>query len=172
MFGKKDPFKSPRETGGPVVKSGPTRGQNRSRNQDGEWRKKRSDSGSGRKKSGCFFTTAACTYKGLPDDCHELQTLRVFRDTVLMSSAEGRDLVQRYYEVAPSIVERLTDKSDLDDVWRSVQKCVIAISENRHKEAVEIYREMVQRFLNQGLSSCTQPTAPEGRYAGKPASRP
>lgn len=41
---KKKPInKSPKETGGPVVKSGPTRGQNRSRNDDGTWRKKRSD---------------------------------------------------------------------------------------------------------------------------------
>lgn len=39
MFGKKDSSKSPRYTGGPVVKTGPTSGQNRSRNQDGEWRK-------------------------------------------------------------------------------------------------------------------------------------
>ena len=36
---------SPRETGGPVVKTGPTAGQNRSRNKDGRWRKKRSDAG-------------------------------------------------------------------------------------------------------------------------------
>lgn len=35
--------KPPSETGGPVVKTGPTRGENRSRNQDGTWRKKRSD---------------------------------------------------------------------------------------------------------------------------------
>lgn len=36
---------SPRDTGGPVVKTGPTAGQNRSRNKDGTWRKKRSDAG-------------------------------------------------------------------------------------------------------------------------------
>lgn len=36
---------SPKDTGGPVVKTGPTAGQNRSRNKDGTWRKKRSDSG-------------------------------------------------------------------------------------------------------------------------------
>lgn len=41
--------KSPRETGGPVVKTGPTAGQNRSRNKDGEWRRKRSDAGKPRK---------------------------------------------------------------------------------------------------------------------------
>ena len=40
---------SPRETGGPVVKTGPTAGQNRSRNKNGQWRKKRSDAGKSRK---------------------------------------------------------------------------------------------------------------------------
>lgn len=32
---------SPRNTHGPIVKTGPTAGQNRSRNKDGSWRKKR-----------------------------------------------------------------------------------------------------------------------------------
>lgn len=45
MTEKKDYTKSPRETNGPVVQSGPTAGQNRSRNKDGAWRKKRSDAG-------------------------------------------------------------------------------------------------------------------------------
>lgn len=31
--------RSPRETHGPLVKTGPTAGQNRSRNNDGTWRK-------------------------------------------------------------------------------------------------------------------------------------
>lgn len=46
---KKDYRKSPRETGGPIVKSGPTAGQNRSRNSNGQWRAKRSDAGKTRK---------------------------------------------------------------------------------------------------------------------------
>ena len=48
MTEKKDPKKSPKETGGPVVKTGPTAGQNRSRNKDGQWRGKRSDAGTSR----------------------------------------------------------------------------------------------------------------------------
>lgn len=36
---------SPSQTHGPVVKTGPTAGQNRSRNKNGQWRKKRSDAG-------------------------------------------------------------------------------------------------------------------------------
>lgn len=39
---------SPKDTKGPIVKTGPTAGQNRSRNQDGQWRKKRSDTGQSR----------------------------------------------------------------------------------------------------------------------------
>lgn len=46
MSEKKDPKKSPRETNGPVVKTGPTANNNRSRNNDGSWRKKRSDAAS------------------------------------------------------------------------------------------------------------------------------
>jgi len=33
---------------GPIVKTGPTRGQERSRNDDGRWRAKRSDAGTKR----------------------------------------------------------------------------------------------------------------------------
>lgn len=36
---------SPRDTHGPIVKTGPTAGKNRSRNKNGRWRKKRSDAG-------------------------------------------------------------------------------------------------------------------------------
>lgn len=36
---------SPKDTHGPIVKTGPTAGQNRSRNKDGRWRAKRSDAG-------------------------------------------------------------------------------------------------------------------------------
>lgn len=50
MTEKKSVSKSPNQTGGPVVKTGPTAGQNRSRNQDGRWRAKRSDAGISRKQ--------------------------------------------------------------------------------------------------------------------------
>jgi len=48
MSDKKDSSKPPKDTNGPVVKTGPTAGSNRSRNQDGSWRKKRSDTGQSR----------------------------------------------------------------------------------------------------------------------------
>lgn len=42
---KKDYRKSPRDTNGPVVKTGPTAGQNRDRNKDGSWRAKNGSAG-------------------------------------------------------------------------------------------------------------------------------
>ena len=36
---------SPKDTKGPMVKSGPAKGRNRNRNKDGTWRKKRADAG-------------------------------------------------------------------------------------------------------------------------------
>lgn len=40
--------KAPKDNGGPLVKSGPTSGNVRSRNSDGKWRRKRSDAGKSR----------------------------------------------------------------------------------------------------------------------------
>lgn len=41
--------KSPKDTGGPIVKTGPTSGKVRTRNKNGQWRRKRSDAGKPRK---------------------------------------------------------------------------------------------------------------------------
>ena len=49
MSEKKNPNESPKNTNGPVVKTGPTSGENRSRNKNGQWRAKRSDTGTTRK---------------------------------------------------------------------------------------------------------------------------
>ena len=143
MSEKKDPSKSPRDTNGPGVKTGPTAGQNRSRNNDGAWRKKRSDSGESKKKSGCFLSSAACHFKGLPDDCHELESLRTFRDSYLLSSPEGEAMVAHYYSVAPAIAELLTEPAELEQVWQVICRCVTAIQSGHHEQATEEYSGMV-----------------------------
>jgi|GEM_PF-1634267 len=141
--------KSPKDTKGPVVKSGPTRGKNRSRTKEGTWRKKRSDTGKSRSKKdsgggkGCFLTTAACEYQGLPDDCYELQTLRSFRDNMLMPYPSGKALVREYYQIAPGLVPLLEDKSVTDFVWEQIHKTVGYIENNRNEDAKECYKNMV-----------------------------
>lgn len=148
MFGGNKGSKSPRYNHGPLVKSGPTRGKNRSRNSGGRWRSKRSDAGSSR-KGGCFITTAACEHMGRPDNCHELTTLRSFRDQHLLATAEGRAIVRHYYQVAPGVAERLRGRSELEAVWRVVTSCVQAIEDGRYDDATHAYMEMV-RSLEEG----------------------
>lgn len=41
---------SPKDTHGPIVKPGPTAGNERTRNKNGQWRRKRNDAGISRKK--------------------------------------------------------------------------------------------------------------------------
>ena len=141
--------KSPKDTGGPVVKTGPTAGKNRSRNSDGAWRKKRSDSGKSKKSGGfCFLTTAACQFKGLPDDCHELEVLRAFRDNHLLTTVDGRKMVETYYSIAPEISQKLNKEADLETVWVAVCKCVFFIESHQYKQAIKTYKSMVETMQN------------------------
>jgi hypothetical protein len=135
--------KSPKHTGGPVVKTGPTAGKNRSRNKDGSWRKKRNDSGKSKKSGGCFLTTAACEFRGLEDECHELQTLRLFRDRYLLSSAVGVKLIDEYYVLAPKIIDAWDANAELPKVWETVNACVEHIDNGEPQEALRRYREMI-----------------------------
>jgi hypothetical protein len=138
--------KSPRDTHGPIVKTGPTSGKNRSKNTDGRWRAKRSDSGKSRKSGGsfCFLSTAACQFKGLADDCYELEVLRDFRDGYLMTTKDGSKMVKQYYFIAPDITKCLVEESDLNKVWDTVIECVEAIELRRYQDAIRIYKSMVE----------------------------
>lgn len=139
---------SPKDTKGPIVDTGPTKGKNRSRNNDGSWRKKRSDTGKKREKnsdSGCFISTAATQHKGLPDNCRVLNILRGFRDDYLMASPEGQLLVKEYYQDAPALAARLKDDSDFNYVWNSITNCINLIENKQYSEAVTVYSKM---FLN------------------------
>lgn len=135
--------KSPKDTGGPVVKSGPTAGQNRSRRDDGGWRRKRSDAGKSRSddKGGCFLTTAACRYRGLADDCYELEVLRRFRDDFMSSSASRAALIDQYYREAPTIAVKLGE-AELQLIWEVVERCVEDIEAKRFEGALRRYRKL------------------------------
>lgn len=133
---------SPKDTHGPIVRTGPTAGKNRSRRDSGQWRSKRSDSGKPR-RSGCLVSTAACRHRGLPDDCYELQTLRNFRDNVLLASPEGRQMIKHYYRVAPEIVDRLVETSELERTWLVVVACVEAIERKDYPTAIALYRKTI-----------------------------
>lgn len=94
---------------------------------------------------GCYLTSACTAARGLPDDCHELQTLRRFRDEWLKHQPDGILLIARYYEIAPKIVEVIDSRVDRLDVYDGIYQelvlpCVKMIAENDLQGALEFYQ--------------------------------
>lgn len=97
-------------------------------------------------KEGCFLTAACVNYLGKPDDCHELTTLRTFRDGYLKKTAEGSALVEQYYEIAPKIVEKIEasgkQKEYYEYIYGVVTECVACIEKGDSDGALARYRDM------------------------------
>lgn len=95
-------------------------------------------------KGGCFITTAICEQDGKADDCDELQTLRKFRDTYMLSDGYGLGLVQEYYAKAPAIV--LAIKARQDSAWcfehlktRYLLPAIEAVKSGDNEKALMLY---------------------------------
>ena len=101
----------------------------------------------------CFLTSACCTYKGLPDNCAELETLRKFRDGYLAQQEYGPELIKMYYEDAPMIVKMIERQPNQDEIWQSVfdqiQIIVDQINQEKNEEAVINYMKMVYKLRRQ-----------------------
>jgi hypothetical protein len=101
-------------------------------------------------KNNCFLTSACVFHKGLADDCAELTALRKFRDSYMMKTAEGSKLVEEYYAIAPSIVEKIEKREDKDEIYDSIYAdilaCIKLIEEQKFEETVAAYAAMVRRI--------------------------
>ena len=98
---------------------------------------------------GCYLTTACVEYRGLPDDCVELTTLRSFRDSYLVSQENGKEEINEYYETAPQIVRAINASGDAGRVYTElydsvILPCVELIKNGRQQEAYEMYKKMVE----------------------------
>ncbi|MCI8599575.1 MAG: hypothetical protein HFJ10_14230 [Lachnospiraceae bacterium] len=96
----------------------------------------------------CYITTAVCESQGKPDDCYELQLLRDYRDHYLLSTEEGEALVREYYNIAPTIVNRigrLTDSQAIyEEIWRAyLSPCVQMIEKGDEEGCKGLYMDMV-----------------------------
>ena len=105
----------------------------------------------------CFITTATCKSKNLPDDCHELTTLRAFRDSFMKKDPDMRKEVEEYYEIAPVICSNIDKLENSDEIYDSIRNtylndAVSAVENNQLQEAHDIYKKMVldlkEKFYN------------------------
>lgn len=93
--------------------------------------------------SGCFLTTACCVYKGLPDDCYELQAMRRLRDEYIKKQSYGEQLISDYYSEAPIIVKMINESSDRDEIlertYNKIVDIVEIIDSGNYESAVILY---------------------------------
>lgn len=103
-----------------------------------------------KKRRGCFLTTACTAARGLPDDCHELTTLRAFRDTYMRSLPGGPAMVDEYYEIAPRLVAKIARRDDapalLSALYERVTAAVRLVEDERHADALALYTDMIRNL--------------------------
>ncbi|HIW21866.1 MAG TPA: hypothetical protein H9887_07610 [Candidatus Dorea intestinavium] len=104
----------------------------------------------GFRKKLCFITTAVCDHLNKPDNCYELETLRDYRDHYLLTSAEGKELVEEYYNIAPSLVFILNMKKDqsiYEGLYTNyITPCLKSIEDHKLEDCKNIYKKMVNHM--------------------------
>ena len=108
---------------------------------------KSSDSNS----SGCYLTSACVEAVGLADDCLELTTLRAFRDKWLSNQPDGEKDIEKYYKVAPRIVEEIHARIDCQQILKSIYEemvvpCVHYIQQGCFEDAYALYRQKTENL--------------------------
>jgi hypothetical protein len=99
-------------------------------------------------KKFCYITTAVCESFGKADNCYELTLLRDYRDNYLMSVPGGEQMIQEYYDVAPSIVKHINQKEGASEIYRSIwdtylSPCIHMIEQGELEDCRVLYQEMV-----------------------------
>lgn len=113
---------------------------------------------SGFKTHLCYITTAVCESLGKPDDCYELNILRNYRDEYLVKTSDGAALVNVYYDIAPTIVKRISREENAENIYQNIwnqylKPCVSLIEDGRKEECRDKYTDMVHSLQEKYLYS-------------------
>jgi len=101
----------------------------------------------------CYITTAVCDSLNKADDCKELTLLREYRDNVLSKEEGGKELIDEYYDIAPTIVKRINrsenPKEEYNRLYSSfILKCIENIENNEYEQCRDNYTSMVTELKN------------------------
>lgn len=106
----------------------------------------RSSSGGG----GCFLSTACIETQNLPDNCYELQLLRKFRDDFVLNLPKGKQILKKYYRIAPEIISAINQnknrKKVYENLFKNIQQSCKLIERNRFNDAFLLYANTVKQL--------------------------
>ncbi len=105
-------------------------------------------------KKFCYITTAVCQSLGKGDDCDELNLLRRFRDGYMMSLPQGKEMIGRYYDVAPTVVKHINRRQDAEQIYAGIWEqyihpCMQLIAQGKNAECAQLYTQMVGTLQDQ-----------------------
>ena len=86
------------------------------------------------------------------DDCHLLTVLRNFRDQDLLVTPEGIKLVNSYYDLAPTFIEKVNASPEADELWNEIYQQISSwanlIERHETKVVVVRYQEYLSSLIN------------------------
>ena len=105
----------------------------------------------GNEEENCFITTACVRYYNMPDNCYQLQTLRLFRDNYLKKQDDGKELIRQYYSIAPVLVKLLDKDVEKETLFRNILRqinnaCAL-IDSGENAKAKKLYIKVVSNLL-------------------------
>lgn len=104
----------------------------------------------------CYITTAVCEMQDKTDNCYELEMLRSYRDEYLIFQPEGEQVVREYYDIAPTIVNRINKSGKAKEIYGNIYEtyiipCLSLIEEGKPEECQSVYVEMVRTLQKEYL---------------------
>jgi hypothetical protein len=102
-------------------------------------------------KSGCFVTTTVCDILGKKDNCDELETLRKFRDTKLLTNINLENLVFEYYNISPILVKIINNHKNKQEFAETLLNdylkiIVEQIKNSEDNKAIALYKKMIKKI--------------------------
>ena len=98
---------------------------------------------------GCYLTSACVDARSLPDDCHELTSMRALRDKYIRTLPEGDAVISDYYRYAPEIVQKINQSSDSKTILEKIYTdmilpCVKLFDAQKYHEAYILYKKYAE----------------------------
>lgn len=111
---------------------------------------------SGFKQKLCYVTTAVCKSLDKPQDCKEIRLMKTYRDEYLISQTDGAQIIQEYYDIAPTIVKRIEKDGAPDEKYRYLWEhylkfCIAMIESGQYEECRKTYEQMVEELRKEYL---------------------
>ncbi len=107
----------------------------------------------GSSSSGCYLTTIMCKILNYPNDNYYLNTLRKFRDNVMLKDKKYLSFLLMYDFAGPMISYELEKDKNKEEIAKTffnnyITKSVTAIELEKYDTAINIYKAMTEELGN------------------------